>query len=98
MATSQQLQEAPSAPNMESSHGSQHRSSVASMEHPAGGDRTEMVAENQQHYPVDDITVRTSCELLYQQRKMVKLVAHGIAEVPDQGGTRALNPNPQGLE
>jgi hypothetical protein len=36
---------------------------------------------------MDDITVRTPCELLYQQRKKIKLVAHGIAEVPIQGGT-----------
>ena len=27
------------------------------------------------------------CELLYQQRKKIKLVTHGIAEVPIQGGT-----------
>ena len=36
---------------------------------------------------MDDITVRTPCELLYQQRKKIKLVAHGIAKVPIQGGT-----------
>jgi hypothetical protein len=66
MAASQRLQEAPSAPNMESSRSSQHRSSVASTEHPAGGDQTEMVVDNQQRYPMDDITVRTPCELLYQ--------------------------------
>jgi hypothetical protein len=69
MVASQQLQEAPSAPNMESGPDSQRRSSIASTEHPAGGDRTEMVADNQQRYPMDDITVRTPCELLYQQRK-----------------------------
>ena len=45
-----------------------------------------MVADEPEHYPVDDITVRTPCELLYQQRKKIKLVAHGIAEVPVQGG------------
>ena len=53
------------------------------MEHPAA-DREETVAE---HYPVDDITVRTPCELLYQLRKKLKVVTHGIAEVPVQGGT-----------
>ena len=37
--------------------GSQRRSSVASMEHPAA-DREETVAE---HYPMDDIAVRTTC-------------------------------------
>jgi hypothetical protein len=66
IAASQWLQEPPSAPNMESSPRSQHCSSVASTEHPAGGDRTEMVADNQQRYPVDDITMRTPYELLYQ--------------------------------
>ena len=46
-----------------------------------------MGANEPHHHPVDDITVRTPCELLYQQRKKIKLVAHGIAEVPIQGGT-----------
>ena len=36
---------------------------------------------------MDDIAVRTPCELLYQLRKKLKVVAHGIAEVPVQGGT-----------
>jgi len=64
MATSQQQQlEARSTAHLESSlTGSKHRSSIASMEDPAI-DRAETVAE---HYPVDDITVRTPCELLYQ--------------------------------
>jgi hypothetical protein len=50
----------PSAPNMESSPDSQRRSSAASTKHPA---------DNPQCYSVDDITVRTPCEHLYQQRK-----------------------------
>ena len=79
-------QEARSAANLESSPGSQCRSSVASTEHPAGGQPT-VVADKSEHYPVDDISVRTPCELLYQQRKKIKLVAHGIAEVSVQGGT-----------
>ena len=66
-------QEARSAANLESSPGSQCRSSVASTEHPAGGQPT-VVADKPEHYPVDDITVRTPCELLYQQRKKIKLV------------------------
>ena len=57
--------------------------SVASTEHPAA-DREEMVAE---HYPVDDIAVRTPCELLFPLWKKLKVVAHGVAEVPVQGGT-----------
>jgi hypothetical protein len=47
-------------------------------------------------YPVDDITVRTPYELLYQQRKKIKLVVHGIAEVPIQGGTIHGRPIPEG--
>ena len=31
--------------------------------------------------------MRTPCELLYQLRKKLKVVAHGVAEVPVQGGT-----------
>ena len=57
--------------------------SVASTEHPAA-DREETVAE---HYPVDDIVVRTPCELLYQLRKKLKVVTYGVVEVPIQGGT-----------
>ena len=58
-------QEARSAANSESSPGSQRHSSVASTEHPAGGQPT-VVADESEHYPVDDITVRTPYELLYQ--------------------------------
>ena len=67
MAASSQAhqQEARSAAKLESSPGSQHRSSIASTEHPAGGQPT-VVADESEHYPVDDITVRTPCELLYQ--------------------------------
>ena len=36
---------------------------------------------------MDDIAVRTPCELVYQVREKLKVVAHGIAEVPVQGGT-----------
>ena len=79
----QQQQEARSTAHLESSPGSQRRSSVASTEHPAGG-QTEGVVDEPQHYPMDDIIMRTPCELLYQQRKKIKLVAHGIAEVPIQ--------------
>jgi hypothetical protein len=32
-------------------------------------------------------SLSTTCELLYQQRKKVKLVAHSSAEVPIKGGT-----------
>jgi hypothetical protein len=80
---------------MQSSLGFQRRSSIASTEHPAA-DRTEMVVDNQQRYPVDNITVRTPCELLYQQRKKIKVVAHGIAEVPVQGETIHGAPIPEG--
>jgi hypothetical protein len=46
-----------------------------------------MVADNPQRYLMDDIIVRTPYELLYQQRKKIKVVAHGIVEVRVQGGT-----------
>ena len=96
MAASQpHQQEARSAANLESNPGSQRRSSVASTEHPARGQPV-VVADEPEHYPVDDITVRTPCELLYQQRKKIKLVAHGIAEVPVQGGTFHGRPIPKG--
>ena len=36
---------------------------------------------------MDDISARTPNEFLYQQRKRIKLVAHGIADVPIQGRT-----------
>jgi hypothetical protein len=39
---------------------------------------------------------RTPCELLYHQRKKVKLVAHGIAEVPVQAETIHGVPIPEG--
>ena len=42
-----------------------------------------MVAE---HYPVDDIAVRTPCELLFLLRKKLKVVTHRVAKVPVQGG------------
>ena len=74
MAASQpHQQKARSAANLESIPSSQRRSSVASTEHPARGQPTVVVDESE-HYPVDDITVRTPCELLYQQRKKIKLV------------------------
>jgi hypothetical protein len=80
----QQYPEARSMAQLETSPvGLQRRSSVASTEYPTA-DREETIAE---HYPVDDIAVRTPCELLYQLRKKLKVVAHGVAEVPVQGGT-----------
>ena len=36
---------------------------------------------------MDDIAVRTPYELLFPLRKKLKVVAHGVAEVPVQGGT-----------
>ena len=36
---------------------------------------------------MDDIAVRTPCELLFLLWKKLKVVAHGVAEVPVQGGT-----------
>ena len=65
LAASQQQQDARSVAHLDSSPGSQRRSSVASTEHPVGGQPTVVVDESE-HYPVDDITMRTPCELLYQ--------------------------------
>ena len=36
---------------------------------------------------MDDITVRTPCELLFPLRKKLEVVAHGVAKVPVQCGT-----------
>ena len=36
---------------------------------------------------MDDIVVRTPCELLYQLRKKLNVVTYGVVEVPVQGGT-----------
>lgn len=66
-----------------------HRSSVASTEVPAVRPRDE-----NQRYPVDEITVRTPCDLLYQVGKKLKTMAQGIAEVP--GETIHCNPIPEG--
>ena len=86
VASQQQQQKTIPAAHLESSLGSQRRSSITFTEH-AALDRTKVVADGPQHYPMDDIIARTPCELLYQQRKKIKLVTHGIAEVPIQGGT-----------
>jgi len=76
LATSQQQPpEARSMAQLEPSPvGSQRRICVASTEHPAADQE-------------DDITVRTPCELLYQLRKKLKVVAHGVAEVLVQDGS-----------
>ena len=74
VTSQQQPPEAKSTAQLEISPvSSQRRSSIASMEHPAV-DREETVVE---HYPVDDIVVRTPCELLCPLRKKLKVVAHG---------------------
>ena len=65
LAASNQQQDARSAAHLDSSPGSQRHSSIASTEQPAGGP-TEVVANEPHHHPMDDITVRTPCELLYQ--------------------------------
>ena len=65
LAASHQQQDARSVAHLDSSPGSQRHSSIASTEQPAGGP-TEVVANEPHHHPMDDITVRTPCELLYQ--------------------------------
>ena len=70
MAASSQThqQEARSAANLESSPGSQRRSSVASTEHPAGGQPI-VVADESEHYPVDDITMRNPASFYISRGK-----------------------------
>ena len=94
-ASKPQQQEARSAANLESSLGSHCHSSVASTEHTAGG-QPAVVADEPEHYPMDDLIERTPCELLYLQRKKIKLVAHGVAKVHVQGGTIHGMPIPEG--
>ena len=65
LAASQKQQDARSVAYLDSSPGSKRRSSVASTEQPAGGP-TKVGANEPHHHPVDDITMRTPCELLYQ--------------------------------
>ena len=64
LAASQQQQDARLVAHLDSSPGSKRRSSVASTEQPAGGP-TKVGANEPHHHPVDDITMRTPCELLY---------------------------------
>ena len=69
-----------SGANVDIGNVDEHRSSVAST-----GQQVNETAG--QRYPVDDITVRSPCELLIQVRQKEKVVAQGIAEVPIDGGT-----------
>src|SRR6185437_12796973 len=78
------------AANVEISPSSQRRSSVASTEHPnLGADRP--------RDPIDDITVRTQCELLVLYGKKLKVCAEGYAEVQEEGGTIHCQPIPEGF-
>lgn len=78
------------AANVEISPPSQRRSSVASTEHPnLGADRP--------RDPIDDITVRTQCELLVLYGKKLKVCAEGYAEVQEEGGTIHCQPIPEGF-
>nr|TKW31313.1 hypothetical protein SEVIR_2G097300v2 [Setaria viridis] len=65
---------------------SQRRSSIASTEFQLVEESSDMIEGNNEHYPMDDTTVRTLCELLTPMRKTVKVVAHCNAEVPVPGG------------
>ena len=46
--------------------------------------------------PIDDITVRTQCELLVLYGKKLKVCAEGYAEVEEEGGTIHCQPIPEG--
>lgn len=91
MAYDAQRQVGASTANVGARPPSSHKSSsVASIEHHPVDDSI----ENNEQYLVDDITARTPCELLTPFRKIVKVVAHGIAEVP--GGTNYCMDIPRG--
>ena len=63
-----------------------HKISVASTE--AAPTATEAAAPVEEHrYPVDDITVRSTCDILFQVRNKKIVVAYGMAEVPQEGET-----------
>ena len=47
--------------------------------------------------PIDDITVRTQCELLVLYGKKLKICAEGYAEVQEEGGTIHCQPIPEGF-
>ena len=64
------------ATNVEISPTSQRRSSVASIEHPTLG------ADNPRD-PIDDITIRTQCELLVFYGKKLKVCAESYVEVQE---------------
>jgi hypothetical protein len=84
-----QRSDQPSA-NVEFSTPSQRRSSVASTEHPTlGADKT--------RDPIDDIPVRTQCELLVPYGKKLKVCAEGYAEVQEEGRTIHCQPIPEGF-
>ena len=87
-------QQSQQGPTDEMSPSTKRKSSVASTD--AAPATTETTApakeaappaspENQERYPVDDITVRSACELLAQVRNKMILVAYGVAEIPAPG-------------
>ena len=87
-STSQQAPAASGAHD-EMSPSSKRKSSVTSTEAaPAATDAgTPVVEERRPHYPVDDITVRSTCDLLTKVRNKMLVVAYGMAEVPTPGET-----------
>ena len=84
----QSSQQAPpaSGPQDEMSPSNKRKSSVASTE--VAPTATEAAAPvEQRHYLVDDITVRSACDILLRVRNKKILVAYGMAEVPQEGET-----------
>ena len=46
-----------------------------------------MGANELHHHPMDDITVRTPCEVLYQQKKRLNWSHTVLLKYPSKGGT-----------
>ena len=88
-ATVGQCSDQPAA-NVEISPPSQRRSSVASIEHP-------ILCADRPRDPIDNITVRTQCELLVLYGKKLKVCAEGYAEVQEEGGTIYCQLIPEGF-
>jgi hypothetical protein len=93
-------------PTDEMSPSAKGKSSVASTKHaptaieaaaaPAVEAANPGSPENRLHWPVNDITVRSACELLDVWRNKKLVVAHGVDEKTDEGGS--ITGHPRGIE
>jgi hypothetical protein len=81
-------------PNDEMSPSNKRKNSAASIDATLATTKAETLAKEptsleatQQCYLVDDITVRSACELLSQLRNKMIVMAYGVAEKPAPGET-----------